>query len=178
MLTDDQKQALLRLARHTVEAVTRGDLPPPPDDLNGALRERCGVFVTLKRGGHLRGCIGLVEGIRPLVDGVVEMARASALEDPRFPPVGPHEVPDLQIEISVLSPLERVRDVGEIEVGTHGLVIRKGFYSGLLLPQVATEWGWDRLEFLQQTCLKAGLDRNAWREGAEIYRFAAEVFGE
>ena len=106
------------------------------------------------------------------------MARAAAREDPRFGPVHLTEVPDLAIDISVLTPAHRVEDVGGIEVGVHGLIVEQGGQRGLLLPQVPVEWGWDRDEFLNQTCVKAGLPPDAWRRGADIYAFTAEVFGE
>jgi AmmeMemoRadiSam system protein A len=114
----------------------------------------------------------------PLYQAVARMARASALEDPRFPPVQPAQVSQLTIEISILSSPEPVTDVGEIEVGTHGLVIEQGGQRGLLLPQVPVEWDWDRTEFLRHCCMKAGLPTDAWERGAQICRFTAEVFGE
>jgi len=179
MLTEEQKSTLLSLARQSLAAATRGAPLPRPEIADSALARPCGAFVTLKVHGRLRGCIGLVEAIKPLYQSVIEMARSAALDDPRFPPVTPDELPGIHIEISVMSPLERVKDVQrEVEVGQHGLLIRKGFFSGLLLPQVPVEWNWDRDEFVQQTCLKAGLPPDAWREGAEIYRFSADVFGE
>jgi len=134
--------------------------------------------VTLKKNGELRGCIGCTEAREPMLVNVARMARASALEDPRFPPVRQEEVSDLMIDISLLSPAERVADISEIEVGKHGLVMEQGPRRGLLLPQVPVEWGWDRDQFLDHTCLKAGLPKGCWREGATIYAFTAEVFGE
>lgn len=179
MLTEEQRTTLLSLARQSVEAAARGDPPPRPTIEDEALTRPAGAFVTLKLRGALRGCIGLIEPIKPLYQAIVDMARSAAVEDPRFPPVSPDELPNVHIEISVLSPLEPVKDVAsEVEVGKHGLLIRKDFFSGLLLPQVPVEWNWDRDEFVAQTCVKAGLPRDAWREGAEIFRFTAEVFGE
>jgi len=178
MLTDADKQALLALARRTLEAFLAKRSLPPADLAPPGLREKRGVFVTLKRHGELRGCIGWVEGIHPLAEGVREMATRAA-EDPRLDPVTEAELPDLRIEISAMTPLRRVAGPAEIRVGEHGLVIRGRGGSGLLLPQVATEHGWDVETFLRQTCRKAGLPPEAWREeGAEIHTFSAEVFGE
>jgi AmmeMemoRadiSam system protein A len=144
-----------------------------------ALDTECGAFVTLHEAGRLRGCIGYIRAVKPLRQTVAEMAVQAALHDPRFPAVTAAEIPDLDIEISVLSPLEGVDDVSSIEVGRHGLIIQDARHSGLLLPQVATEQGWDRDTFLDHTCLKAGLEPGAWRrDDVTILRFTAEVFGE
>lgn len=178
-LSDEDKRTLLAIARRTVERVTRGEPPPEFHVKSGKLLERRGAFVTLKENGELRGCIGYIEGVKPLWEAVRDMAKAAALEDPRFPPVRPEEVPKLEIEISVLTPLWRVRDVKDIVIGRDGLIIRKGWRQGLLLPQVATEYGWDVKTFLEHTCLKAGLPREAWKDpDAEIWAFSAEVFSE
>jgi AmmeMemoRadiSam system protein A len=178
MLTDAEKQTLLALARRTLEAFLAKRPLPEPDRSSPGLAERRGVFVTLKRAGELRGCIGWVEGTRPLAEGVREMATAAA-QDPRLDPVTATELPQIRIEISAMTPLRRVSGPGEIRVGEHGLVIRGRGASGLLLPQVATEHGWDVETFLRQTCRKAGLPTDAWREeGVEISTFSAEVFGE
>jgi AmmeMemoRadiSam system protein A len=135
--------------------------------------------VTLTKRGDLRGCIGYVRAVKPLRETVAEMAVQAALHDPRFPPVSASELSGIDIEISVLSPLEEVTDVSQIEVGKHGLVIQEGARSGLLLPQVATEYGWDRETFLDHTCLKAGLPAGSWkRKGVVLLKFTAEVFGE
>ena len=178
-LSEEDKRTLLTIARRTVERVTRGEPPPEFQVKSGKLLERRGAFVTLKKHGELRGCIGYIEGIKPLWEAVRDMARAAALEDPRFPPVRPEEVPELEIEISVLTPLWRVKDIKDIVIGRDGLIIRKGWRQGLLLPQVATEYGWDVKTFLEHTCLKAGLPRDAWKgPDAEIWAFSAEVFSE
>jgi AmmeMemoRadiSam system protein A len=141
------------------------------------LKENRGAFVTLQKKGQLRGCIGYIEGHGPLHNTIKEMAEAAAFRDPRFSPVKEKELPELDIEISVLTPLQRVKDVNEIQVGTHGIYIKKGWYSGLLLPQVATEYGWDRQTFLEHTCQKAGLPSAAWKEkDTEIYIFSADIF--
>jgi AmmeMemoRadiSam system protein A len=133
--------------------------------------------VTLNLGGQLRGCIGQIRGRQPLPQTIADMAVAAAFEDPRFKPLTEVESAAIDIEISVLTPLRRVHDPKEIKVGRDGLMIKLDFHSGLLLPQVATEQGWDRQTFLEQTCLKAGLPKNSYKEKfAEIYRFAAQVF--
>jgi AmmeMemoRadiSam system protein A len=175
--TDDEKRLLRGIARRAIEDVARGK--PVPEFMvdSQALKEKKGVFVTLKKRGQLRGCIGYTRGVKPLYKIVGEMAAAAAFHDPRFNPVTEAELSDLEIEISVLTPMKRIKDVEEIEVGKHGLLIEKGFNSGLLLPQVATEYGWDRKTFLEHTCLKAGLPRNAWKDGkTRICTFSAEVF--
>lgn len=178
-LSDDEKVSLLALARGAVEAAVGGGGPPESTLVSDALDTECGAFVTLHKAGRLRGCIGYIRARKPLRQTVVEMAVGAALHDPRFPAVSAAEVPDLDIEISVLSPLEEVTDVSTIEVGVHGLVIQDAAHSGLLLPQVATEQGWDRDTFLEHTCLKAGLPPDSWkRDGVVILKFTAEVFGE
>jgi AmmeMemoRadiSam system protein A len=178
-LTDEERKALLQIARQSIESVL---LHRPTKDLSGLqgeLRELRGVFVTLKRHGELRGCIGYVEPRLPLAEAVQEVAQKAAFEDPRFLPLTMEEWPDVDIEISILSPLERVTDVQEIEVGKHGLVIDAGFTRGLLLPQVATEYHWDREQFLRHTAIKAGLPPDAWQKsGVRLYTFTTETFGE
>lgn len=177
-LSAEEKQALLRIARETIEAELAGKAPPGAPR-KGALAEPRGAFVSLKKRGTLRGCIGFIEPRKPLAQTVEEMAAAAAFQDPRFPPLRKEELKDLRVEVSVLTPLRRVNDVGEIEVGTHGLYIRRGGRGGLLLPQVATEWRWDRDTFLKETCRKAGLAPEAWKDPeTEIYVFSADVFGE
>jgi len=178
MLTQEQQATLLRLARESLRACVCGEPMPEPDIADPTLQAKRGAFVTLHKHDALRGCIGLIEPSRPLFRTVIEMARSAALEDPRFAPVQPLELDDIHIEISVLSPVEPVSDVDEIQIGTHGLIIRKGFRSGLLLPQVASERNWTRLEFLRQTCIKAGLAPDEWKHDAEISAFSADVFGE
>lgn len=174
-LTDEEKQQLLLIAREAIESQLK-DEPYMPPVIDGLSAER-GVFVTLKIDGQLRGCIGLIRSREPLYKTVADMAVAAAFEDPRFPAVTAVEFPRLEYDISVLSPLERVHDPSEVVVGRDGLMIKLELHSGLLLPQVATENGWDRIEFLEQTCLKAGLPKNSYRDRhAEIYRFSAEVF--
>jgi AmmeMemoRadiSam system protein A len=179
MLTTEQRARLLKVARNCVQAAAAGDpAPDVPTDDPDLIRVQ-GAFVTLKKRGELRGCIGHIEGHLPLIETVAEMARAAALDDPRFPAVSPREVSELDIEISVMSPLCVVEDCDGIEVGRHGLVVSCGPRRGLLLPQVAPEWGWDRDEFLCHTCMKAGLPSDAWQgKDVCVESFEAEVFGE
>jgi AmmeMemoRadiSam system protein A len=177
LLSEADQQTLLRMARHAIEGYLQlGEIPAIPEPAE-TLRQPCGAFVTLRKGKRLRGCIGYVEGYKPLYVTVRECAVAAALHDPRFPPVAKREMPDLDLEISVLSPLEEIAPE-KIEVGRHGLVISQGTRRGLLLPQVAVEWKWDREQFLDETCRKAGLPPDAWRRGARIHAFTAQVFEE
>lgn len=178
-LTEDQKRILLRVARQSILAEL-GEATEPdlnyPDEI---FQKKCGAFVTLTKHGSLRGCIGHVVGYQPLIITVSEMAKAAAFRDPRFSPVQKEETQKLEIEISVLSPLRTIVDVEEIEIGKHGILLEKGYKSGLLLPQVATEYGWDREQFLQHTCIKAGLPTNAWEDSqTKIKIFSATVFSE
>lgn len=175
MLSDTERHELLTLARRMIAARLTGSRPPT---LPVGIDQRAGAFVTLTVGGDLRGCIGYPRGDRRLPDVVAECAVAAAMEDPRFPPLTPEELEGAEVEISVLGPVEPVADTTEIEVGRHGLIVEQGMWRGLLLPQVATEHGWDRETFLSHTCLKAGLPSGAWRSGARIFKFEAEVFSE
>jgi AmmeMemoRadiSam system protein B/AmmeMemoRadiSam system protein A len=178
-VTEEEQRELLTLARASIEAAVGGGRAPKSTLPSSALDTECGAFVTLHKAGSLRGCIGYIRAAKPLRQTVAEMAVQAALHDPRFPAVEASEIPELDIEISVLSPLEEVDDPSTIEVGKHGLIIQDAGHSGLLLPQVATEQGWDRETFLDHTCLKAGLPPGSWkREGVTILRFTAEVFGE
>ena len=178
-LTREEMIFLLRLAREIIACRCRGEEPPHHPVTYKTLTEKRGVFVSLYAGDDLRGCIGYVEGIKPLQQAVTDMAGAAAFEDPRFPPVSEDELEQLRIEISVLSRLREIKDIREIEVGKHGLFIRKSVFSGLLLPQVAADWGWDRETFLSQTCRKAGLPSGEWKTGTcEIYSFTADIFSE
>jgi AmmeMemoRadiSam system protein A len=178
ILTAEERGTLLRAARETIESkLERRSCSPP--QASGNLKKKCGAFVTLYKKGSLRGCIGFVIAAKPLLQTVIEAAEASAFHDPRFPPLERRELPDISIDISVLSEPRRLRCLDEIQVGTHGLIVRRGLHSGLLLPQVATEYGWDRDTFLTHTCYKAGLPGDAWRApDTEIELFSAEVFGE
>jgi AmmeMemoRadiSam system protein B/AmmeMemoRadiSam system protein A len=176
-LTDEEKKTLRQIAQSAIERRLKGETVPKIDIAGGHLKENRGAFVSLHRQGRLRGCIGNIQPNRPLYQVVEEMAAAAAFDDTRFSPLSAGELKDLDLEISVLTPLKRVQEVNEIEVGKHGLYIKKGFYAGLLLPQVATEYKWDRVTFLEETCRKAGLPKNAWKEkGTEIYMFSADIF--
>jgi len=175
---DGEKRDLLRIARASIESVFGGERPTVPAG-SAHLLERRGVFVTLRVGKELRGCIGYVEPRFPLAQAVEEVARKAAFEDPRFAPLDPEELPSVDIEISVLSPVEAVRDIAEIEVGKHGLILEAGMWKGLLLPHVPVEYGWDREQFLNHTALKAGLPAGAWRdEHTRLFRFTTETFSE
>jgi uncharacterized protein len=176
-LTTLEGAALVALARAAVEAAVRGLPSPSPPPLEVAGRH-AGAFVTLHARGNLRGCIGQTEPHSPLGIVVVHCAAAAALEDPRFPPVTLEELGAIRIEVSVLTPLVPVTDLESLEIGRHGLVVARGERSGLLLPQVAVEWGWSRDEFLAHASRKAGLPPDAWRSGAQVLAFEAEIFSE
>ena len=178
-LTDQEKTTLLEIAKRAIVAKAGNrEIPKLTMDLP-ILKEKRGAFVTLKKRGHLRGCIGYIKAVKPLGETVQEMAVAAAFHDPRFPSVKSDEIRDLSFEISVLSPLQKIKNIDEIEVGKHGIYIVRGYNSGLLLPQVATEYGWDRDDFLKETCYKAGLPPRAWKDKeTEIYIFSADYFGD
>ncbi len=178
-LTAEQQRVLLRLARDTIRAfLEKGDrLPAKSDD--EALNRVQGCFVTLEKDGDLRGCIGAIVARKPLVENVRDMAIAAATEDRRFPPVKADELGEIEIEVSVLSPLRRVDDASDIVVGRHGVVVKQEHRQGVFLPQVAVENGWDRDTMLTVLCAeKAGLPPDAWRRGAELYVFTTQAFGE
>ena len=177
-LTEEHRKILLKLARQALgEAVCGAQEPRELPDAAPALLEPCGAFVTLRKHGELRGCIGHVQTSAPLYKTVQECAVAAALSDPRFRPVAPDEVPLLRMEISILSmPAEIAPD--QIVIGEHGLIITRGWRRGLLLPQVPVIWHWTREQFLEETCLKAGLPVDAWKKGARIEAFTADVFEE
>lgn len=178
VLSNEDKDLLLRIARQTIESYIRDKKTPTFDVSSPSLLERRGAFVSLHKVGELRGCIGVFTSDKPLYLTTVDMAIASSTQDPRFSPVTVNELPLIDIEVSALTPLKRINDISEIEVGKHGIYIVKGLYRGVLLPQVATEYGWDREAFLDHTCLKAGLPPGSWKGDVEIYTFEAEVFGE
>ena len=189
-IKDEWGEFLVRLARRAAEEYVRyGKVIKPPEDTPPELWEKMGVFVTLNRHNvppqmALRGCIGFPLPIYPLVEATIKAAIYAAVDDPRFPPVRESELDDLVIEVSVLTPPELVEGPPEerprkIKVGRDGLMIEKGIHSGLLLPQVPVEWGWDEEEFLAQTCWKAGLPPDCWLdEDTKVYRFTAEIFEE
>lgn len=168
--TEEEKKQLLSLARNAItEYVTKGRIVDA-DTTNPKLRADGAAFVTIKEKGTLRGCIGHVQPVMPLYRSVIENAIAAASKDPRFPPLAKDDLEKIEVEISILSPLQKVKDVSAIELGRHGLVVRKGSHSGLLLPQVPIEQNWDRLTFLRQVCIKAGLYENAWKD-SDLYTF-------
>lgn len=182
MLTDDQKRALLGIARTAIrrQVLGRAADASAPDAAGMGFPAAEGAFVTIKNRGELRGCLGTLKCVVGLEVEVARCAADAASQDPRFAAIAPDELPDLSLEVSVLGPLEAIDpcDEAAISIGRHGLVVEEGRRRGLLLPQVATEWGWTVEQFLRQTCVKAGLAPDAWRHGARVYRFDAEVFGE
>jgi len=178
-LNAHEKQVLLAIARQAIIQGVRGGGEYIEPREEKSLNQRNGCFVTIKQHGRLRGCIGNFQSELPLFREVARMAQASATRDPRFYPLKEDDLGNFTLEISVLSPLRKIDSIEAIEVGKHGIYIEKGYYRGVLLPQVATEHGWDRLTFLRQTCIKAGLPTEAWEaDDAEIYVFSAQVFGE
>lgn len=178
LLTPDEQTELLRIARETIIAhVTGGGLPAVVHPSRG-LKHKHGCFVTIKQRGQLRGCIGNFVSDRALYLLVQEMAISAATRDPRFYPMKPDDLSDFRLEISVLSALRQINSVESIVVGKHGLYVVKNHHRGVLLPQVASEYGWDRDTFLRHVCLKAGLPEDAWQKECEIYTFTALVFGE
>ncbi len=173
-LTVEDKKELLSLAKNAINEYTLHNNTLEIDIKNPKLKTDGAVFVTIKKNGALRGCIGHVQPIMPLYKSVIYNAIAAASKDSRFPPVNKDELKDLEIEISIISPLFPLKNVNDIEVGKHGLVIKKGIQQGLLLPQVALENGWDRETFLNKLCIKAGLSEGTWKS-AELYYFTAEI---
>ncbi len=176
----DEQQQLLKLARNSVEtAVRQGKLLDPPAMNGASLATPRGAFVTLTKRSQLRGCIGYTVPVKPLYLTVRDVAAFAALRDSRFPPVTERELNDLEYEISVLTPFRHMRDVSQLHIGEHGLLVRRGEQTGVLLPQVASEQRWDKRTFLEQACLKAGLPENAWRdEETDVFLFSATVFGD
>lgn len=179
MFTKEQKDLMLSTARDVISSCAKNENIKVNDAMMNISDEPMGVFVTLRKNEELRGCIGYVEGYKPLYESIPEMSEAAATRDPRFDPVKEDEIEEISLEISLLSPLERIESPEQVEVGKHGIVIKKGANKGLLLPQVATENNWDSKTFLEHTCLKANLLSGSWKdEETEIYVFSAEVFGE
>jgi AmmeMemoRadiSam system protein A len=173
VLSDEDKRALLELARQAVASAGRGDEPPRLTNPSGALREKGAAFVTLRKRGDLRGCIGHVQALAPLWESVAEMAEAAATRDDRFPAVRPEEATGLEIEISVLSAMSPLAP-GDVQVGLHGLYLRRGMQAGLLLPQVAVDWRWDAAEFIRRVHEKAGLEPGD--PETKLYGFTVEHF--
>lgn len=185
MISLEQGKRLIKLAREAISSYfLHKDVMVEgfKKEFSGIL----GVFVTLNKDEQLRGCIGFPEGIYPLYEGVIKAARSAAFSDPRFMPLEKDELKDVDIEVSVLTKPERINVkradeyIKKVKVGRDGLIVRSSYGSGLLLPQVATEYKWDSKMFLEQTCVKAGLDRNSWQDirEVEVYRFESQVFSE
>lgn len=176
-LSEEDKEELLNVAKKTLEEYVRNKKIPDFKVKSEVLQKKCGAFVTLKKNGALRGCIGHIVAEKPLFLVIRDMAIAASTQDYRFPPVKPSEIDEIEIEISVLTPMQKVNSADEIKVGRDGLMIRRGYNSGLLLPQVPVEQGWDKETFLEHTCYKAGLPARAW-ESSELWKFQAIVFSE
>lgn len=176
MIEPADRERLLQLARDSIAAHLAG-LPVPVALSLPIMEQQAGVFVSLHKGRALRGCIGHIDPDQALSRAIPNAAVAAASADPRFAPMTSEELADVQIELSILGPLERIGGAGDIEVGRHGLLVERSWSRGLLLPQVAAEWGWDAEAFLSQTCHKAGLPLDALRTAA-VWRFEAEVFSE
>ena len=180
-LTDDDRRALLRIARSAIVSEVRGEplLTTAAGELSDNLKVTTGVFVTIHQASELRGCIGHIRSNVPLCEATDEVARSAAVRDPRFPRLSIAELDTIQLEVSVLSPFVPVLDPESVVAGRDGLIVQRGFHSGLLLPQVATEHGWSRDELLGWTCRKAGLPLDAWRDRTTtIQKFTADVFDE
>jgi len=181
MLTQEQQRFLLKVARESIETSILDktfNLPVISDEI---FIEKKGAFVTLHKNNMLRGCIGYIKAYKPLLQTIIEMARAAAFEDHRFPPLQFDELSDIRIEISILSDLTPVKNnnLEDIQVGRDGIFLEYGFHSGLLLPQVATENNWNRKTFLEQTCHKAGLYKDSYlNPECRIFRFSADIFSE
>jgi AmmeMemoRadiSam system protein A len=175
-MSSKEKQLLLEIAREAIISFVLTGTIPKRDVNNISLQVKQGCFVCIKINGMLRGCIGNFLSDKPLYQLVQEMAVSAATRDPRFYPMKKEDLKDFNLEISVLSPLRKISSIEEIEVGVHGLYLEKNFSRGVLLPQVAVEYGWDRDTFLSQTSLKAGLGKDDWQEGTDIYTFSAQVF--
>ena len=177
VLSPQSRTTLLDIARKTLAGYVKTGKAPRLDQDDPELQGLNGAFVSLHKGGQLRGCIGNFRSSDPLYRTISEMTISAAARDPRFAPVNEDELDEIDVEISVLSPLRRIEDIEEIEVGKHGIYITKGLHRGVLLPQVAERYGWDRITFLEQTCLKAGLSPDDWKK-AKIQIFSAEIFGD
>ena len=174
-LSEAERVAILELARRAVEEAVCRNRALQETPKTAIFERRCGVFVTLHVAKRLRGCIGVIEAKEHLGESIARCAASAAREDPRFTKMTPEELPELEIEVSLLSPLERI-EPEEIEIGRHGLLVERGFHRGLLLPQVAVEHHLDREQFLQETCHKAGLPEDAWKDSAtRIYGFTCEI---
>ena len=178
LLDDAARKSLMLLARAAITRAIGAEAPIVDRQTFVPCDVRAGAFVTLRINGMLRGCIGYPEADLPLVDVVERCSVSAATSDPRFPSLTKEEWHGVDLELSVLGPVEPVDDIQEIVIGRHGLIVEFGRRRGLLLPQVAVEWSWNAVEFAAQTCTKAGLPRDACRNGAKLFKFEAEVFGE
>ncbi len=171
-----EKETLRKLAYHAIRSRCLGEPMPDIPAESEKLKQKRGAFVCIHKGSDLRGCIGVIEPAAPLSDTIKRMAVEAAFNDPRFCSLSAAELDEIDIEISVLTPLERISDPSTVEIGKHGLLVRSGYHSGLLLPQVPVEQGWDRTQFLEGTCRKAGLAKNAWKKpDVELYSFSADI---
>ena len=179
-LTNQQKEKLLKLSRDTISLYLKSKKVLSQEITDPALKEQMGAFVTLRKNDQLRGCIGNIIARKPFYLEVIDMSIASSTQDPRFAPVRQEELKDITIEISAISPLKKISSCDEIVLGVHGVLIRSGFRSGVYLPQVATETGWNKEEFMSSLCVqKAGIEADAWKTGkCDIYIFSAQVFSE
>lgn len=180
LLNIQEQIKILKLARNTIAAKLCIPLPYPDIDLQESVfKEKFGAFVTLHKNGSLRGCIGYIIGVKEITETIIDMAEASAFDDPRFASLKKEEFEKIDIEVSILSPIVKVENISEIVIGRDGLIIKKGYRSGLLLPQVAPEQRWNLEQFLMNTSMKAGLPPDAWKDkDAVIEKFSAQVFGE
>lgn len=178
MLNQTEQAILLKIARAAIESSVLGRPIPQIEAETPGLSSGSGAFVSIHKNGRLRGCIGSFASPKPLYKTVFEMAVAAAMQDPRFQPLKEDELSLIKLEISVLSPLKTIKEISEIEIGRHGLYLVKGAKKGVLLPQVAIENDLDAQEFIEQTCLKAGLDPDEWKKGATISIFEAEIIKE
>jgi hypothetical protein len=185
MLTLEEGKMLVKLARQTIESYVREGKVPTPPEAPEVLKEKLGVFVTLNKRGKLRGCIGHPLPTTPLARALIDSAISSATKDPRFPPVMPKELSEIEVEVSVLTKPEEIKVKHpreypkHIEIGRDGLILEWSGYAGLLLPQVPVEWGWDVEEFLAHTCMKAGLTPDSWlSRDVRIKKFSAQIFKE
>ncbi|MDT8317937.1 MAG: AmmeMemoRadiSam system protein A [bacterium] len=177
-LTKEERRELLNIARRSVSSYLNTAAAADTSNTLYGLQRKGGVFVTIHKHGNLRGCIGIFTSDKPLYKTVAKMAAKAAFSDPRFPPLTGDELKEIDFEISVLSPLKEIKDTKEIEIGRHGIYVTKGASSGVLLPQVASEQGWDLETFLSHTCIKAGLPTDEWQRGVKIEIFSAQIFSE
>ncbi|MCD6127922.1 MAG: TIGR00296 family protein [Methanomicrobia archaeon] len=184
MFTLEEGEELVRIARENIETYLSSGRRINLKDVKEKYRKKMGVFVTLNKDGELRGCIGYPRPVLPLIDALLDVSISAAVRDPRFPPVTLKEMEKITVEITILTPPELIKCKPKdypknIKIGRDGLIVEKGFFSGLLLPQVAVEWNWNEEEFLSNTCLKAGLPMDAWLDpDTRVYRFQGQIFYE